>query len=276
MAKTAIQLLATESTYEKIKTFEKLEDMNVTVRNYKDIINKEVKRADLKNNLIKLLDVLKRHSCKYLGVSFLTKNKLADKLVVSYKTIQRLMKRLVDFGFVKEEAMKRPTNMFQTCNAVIIQPQITNESDKEDKKSPPKCPSNKTTTKNLKTNNLNTYKERKVIHNNTNTDNNIKNAEFVAHWVPERFTSLATSYFSSAKTVEEMWKVVKQNNRPVNGTKLFTKEQELEIGVRAVQSYVMKYKNGTKIKKSMFAYLHGIVDKLMSKYYFDENFLTSY
>lgn len=273
MAKEAIILIAEEETYKNLVTFSELEDMNETVRTYKDVIKKEVKRKDLQKNLLRLLDLLKRHSCKYLGVSFLSKNSLADKLEVSYKTIQRLMIRLSDMGFVKEYAMKRRSNMYQTSNAVIIQPFKKDESYKEVVKTEEKCPS-KTTTKNLKTNNLNTYKERTVIHNNTNTVNNIKNAEFVAHWVPARFTELTNSYFSKAKEIEELWKVVRQNNRPVNGEKLFTKEQELHIGLTAIKQYVMKYKSGVKIKKSMFAYFNGIVDKLMSKFYFDKEFMA--
>lgn len=273
MAREAIILIAEEETYKNLESFSDLEDLNVTVRTYKDVIKQEVKRKDLQKNLLRLIDLLKRHSCKYLGVSFLSKNNLADKLDLSYKTIQRLMIRLTDMGFIKEYAMKRRSNMYQTSNAVIIQPFKTDSSNKEVVKTEEKSPS-KTTTKNLKTNNLNTYKERTVIHNNTNTVNNIKNAEFVAHWVPARFTELSNSYFSKAKEIEELWKVVRQNNRPVNGEKLFTKEQELHIGLTAIKQYVMKYKSGVKIKKSMFAYFNGIVDKLMSKFYFDKEFMA--
>ncbi|AMW61485.1 HTH binding domain protein [Bacillus phage Juglone] len=273
MAREAIILIAEEETYKNLVTFSDIEDMNETVRTYKDVIKKEVKRKDVQKNLLRLLDLLKRHSCKHLGVSFLSKNSLADKLELSYKTIQRLMIRLTDFGFIKEYAMKRRSNMYQTSNAVIIQPVKTDSSNKEEPKQVEKSPS-KTTNKNLKTNNINTYKERTVIHNNTNTVNNIKNAEFVAHWVPARFTELSNSYFSKAREVEELWKVVRQNNRPVNGEKLFTKAQELEIGLTALKQYVMKYKNGVKIKKSMFAYFNGIVDKLMTKFYFDADFMT--
>lgn len=273
MAREAIILIAEEETYKNLESFSDVEDMNVTVRTYKDVIKEEVKRKDVQKNLLRLLDLLKRHSCKYLGVSFLSKNNLADKLDLSYKTIQRLMIRLTDLGFIKEYAMKRRSNMYQTSNAVIIQPFKKDSSNKEVVKTEEKSPS-KTTTKTFKTNNINTYKERTVIHNNTNTVNNIKNAEFVAHWVPARFTELSNSYFSKAKEIEEFWKVVRQNNRPVNGEKLFTKAQEVEIGLAAVKQFVMKYKSGVKIKKSMFAYFNGIVDKLMTKFYFDADFMT--
>ncbi|PHD24576.1 cytosolic protein, partial [Bacillus toyonensis] len=67
-----------------------------TVRTYRDTIRMSIKRTDVQSKLIALLEILKRHSCKYVGVSFLCKNRIAEKMEVSYKTIQRLMKKLVD------------------------------------------------------------------------------------------------------------------------------------------------------------------------------------
>ncbi|PEC57590.1 helix-turn-helix domain-containing protein, partial [Bacillus wiedmannii] len=67
--------------------------------------------------LITLLEILKRHSCKYVGVSFLCKNRIAEKMGISYKTVQRLMKKLVDLEMIKQVAMKRKKDMLQTSNA---------------------------------------------------------------------------------------------------------------------------------------------------------------
>ncbi|AMW61862.1 helix-turn-helix binding domain protein [Bacillus phage Vinny] len=277
MARERIDLLAGENTYKELSTFTDLEEMNKTVRTYRETIKELKFREDVKDKLSKLIMILKKHSCKYLGVSFLTKRSISEIMGVSYKTVQRLVKRLVDLHMIQEHAMKRPTDMRQTSNAITIEPYIKEEeSYKTPQKNAHKCPSSKTTAINLKTKHK-TYKrlkERNDLHNNTNTRDNIKNAEFVAHWVSPRFANLASSYFDKSKDIEEFWKVVKQNNRPVNGEKLFTKSQEEKIGIAALQSLVMKYKKGVRIKKSLFSYFHGIVNKLMTKFYFDEEFMA--
>ena len=70
--------------------------------------------------------------------------------------------------------------------------------------------------------------------------------------MPERFASLASAYYSKARTIQEFWKVVKQCNRVVNhttGQTAFDKEQELHIGVQAMKEYAMKIKRGSHQKK---------------------------
>ena len=99
-----------------------MEEQNQTVRTYRDTIRMSIKRSDVQARLITLLEILKRHSCKYVGVSFLCKNSIADIMEVSYKTVQRLMKKLVDLGMIKQVAMKRTKDMLQTSNAIMIQP----------------------------------------------------------------------------------------------------------------------------------------------------------
>ncbi|MEX0416910.1 helix-turn-helix domain-containing protein, partial [Bacillus sp. C30] len=106
-------------------------------------------------------------------------------------------------------------------------------------------------------------------------EENIKQANFVAHWVPERFVSLASAYYSKAKTIQEFWRVVKQCNRVVNhltGQTAFDKDQELRIGVQAMKEFAMKIKKGVRMKKGRFAYFNGIVNNLMDKHYFDPEF----
>ncbi|MEE2015434.1 helix-turn-helix domain-containing protein, partial [Bacillus thuringiensis] len=117
--------------------------------------------------------------------------------------------------------------------------------------------------------------KRKVDSADTTPEKNVQQANFIAHWVPERFASLASAYYSKARTIQEFWKVVKQCNCVVNhttGETAFDKEQELHIGVQAMKEFVMKIKDGARMKKGWFAYFNGIVNNLMNKYYFDPEF----
>ncbi|PFE01228.1 cytosolic protein [Bacillus sp. AFS023182] len=273
--KERIEVIASEESFHNLSSFTEVEELNKTIRAYRDIIRMSIKRTDVQSKLIALLEILKRHSCKYVGVSFLCKNSIADMMEVSYKTVQRLMKKLVDLGMINQVSMKRKKDMLQTANAIIIQSIVEEVSDKKLTKSPTKCPTIKTKPVSLKQN-IKDINKRNSNENSDTTEDNIKQADFVAHWVPERFVSLTSSFYSESKTIQELWKVVRQCNRIVNhltGDKAFDKDQELTIGVKAIKEFVMKIKSGAKMKKGKFAYFNGIVNNLMDKFYFDKEFM---
>lgn len=118
--KTRIDVIASKESYCNLSTFEEVEELNKTVRTYRDTIYMSIKRTDIQSKLIALLEILKLHSCKYVGVSFLCKNRIATKMEVSYKTMQRLMKKLVDLQMIKQVAMKRTKDMLQTLKICYI------------------------------------------------------------------------------------------------------------------------------------------------------------
>ncbi|MED1299647.1 cytosolic protein [[Bacillus thuringiensis] serovar konkukian] len=275
MEKKRIDVIATKESFHNLSTFKEVEELNKTVRAYRDTIRMSIKRTDVQSKLITLLEILKRHSCKYVGVSFLCKNSIAHKLEVSYKTVQRLMKKLVALGMIKQIEMKRKSDMLQTANAIIIQPIVEEVSDKASSKCPAKCPTNKTTSISLKQN-IKDINKRNSNDNSNTTENNIQQADFVSHWVPNRFVSLVRSFYTDSKTIQELWKVVRQCNRVINyttGDRAFNKDQELEISVRAIKEFVMKVKSGVKMKKGMFAYFNGIVNNLMDQYFWNRDFI---
>jgi len=117
-----IEMIAGEATYTNLTTFENIEQLNKTVRHYKDIITDMDLRQDVKRNLLTIIEYIKRHSCRFFGVSYKGKRKIAADLEMSDKTITRLCKRLEALGFVKQYAMKRSSDMQQTVNAIVIQP----------------------------------------------------------------------------------------------------------------------------------------------------------
>ncbi|MEC3534033.1 helix-turn-helix domain-containing protein, partial [Bacillus thuringiensis] len=148
--KKRIDVLAQPESYHNLSTFSNVQELNQTVRVYRDVIKTSIKRADVQSKLIALLEILKRHSCKYIGVSFLCKNRIAEIMSVSYKTVQRLMMKLVTLRIIKQIAMKRKKDMRQTSNAIIIQPIVYEVSHKQPTEMTKKCPTVKTNTKILK------------------------------------------------------------------------------------------------------------------------------
>ncbi|RST60223.1 helix-turn-helix domain-containing protein [Siminovitchia terrae] len=294
--KTRIDVIAQEESYTNLSTFKDVESLNEAVRTYRDIIKSSVKRADVQARLIDLLEILKRHSCKYVGVSFLCKNSIADKLEVSYKTVQRLMKKLEQLDMIRQVAMKRKSDMLQTANAIIIQPINEEVSDKAPVKSPTKCPTIKTSSNPLKQNLINKRNDvavndfmkdfspfpgksrdgRPATESLLTNEDNFKQAEFVGYWVPKHFASLVSYFYKDSLTIQEFWKVVKQCNRVVNvftGDRAFNSDQELAIGVRAIKEFVMKVKTGVQMN-NIFGYFNGIVNNLMDKLYFDRGFMA--
>jgi transposase len=267
--KKRIDVIANEESYNNLSSFTDIEKLNKTVRVYRDIIRVDIKRTDVQARLFALIEVLKRHSCKQIGVSYMCKNTIAAKLEVSYKTVQRLMKRLEDLGMIRQVPMKRKKDMMQTANAIIIQPV------KESKK----CPAIKTTTSFLKQNIKNN--KRKAVAQFTHVDRSLENskqANFVAHWVPGVFSNLVSSFYEKTETIQEFWKVIKQCNRVVDystNKRAFTGNQEIEIGTKAFKEFAMKVKNRVKMHKGQFAYFNGIVNKLMNNLYFDADFMEN-
>ncbi|MEC2444714.1 helix-turn-helix domain-containing protein, partial [Bacillus cereus] len=217
MERKRIDVIATKESFHNLSSFKDVEELNKTIRTYRDNIRMSIKRTDVQSKLITLLEILKRHSCKYVGVSFLCKNRIAEKMEVSYKTVQRLMKKLVDLEMIKQVAMKRKKDMLQTSNAIIIKPIVEEVSNKVDAKSPTKCPTIKTKPVSLKQN-IKDINKRNSNENSNTPEENIKEADFIAHWVPERFVSLVNSFYSESKTIQELWKVVRQCNKIVNHT----------------------------------------------------------
>lgn len=273
--KKRIDVVASEESFNNLSRFNELEEMNKTVRVYKDTIIASVKRVDVQARLISLLELLKRHSCKQIGVSYMCKNTIADKLEVSYKTVQRLMKKLEQLGMIRQVPMKRKTDMLQTSNAVLIMP-IEDVTDKNTPKESKKCPAIKTTTSSLKQNINN--KRNTVPVSQNKVVKSFSKANFIAHWVPERFADLTSCYYNESQTIQELWKVVKQCNRVVNyatSERAFTPQQELNIGIRAFKEFVMKVKDNKKMQNK-FGYFNGIVNNLMDKLYFDADFLESF
>ncbi|MBG0972378.1 helix-turn-helix domain-containing protein [Bacillus sp. SRB3LM] len=267
--KQGITIIAGNETYENLATFKTVNELNKTVRAYKEKFVDQLNKTQLA-----VLNKLHNYSSKFFGISFRAKKHIAEDLNISRRTVIRVCLHLESLGIVKQLEMKRKSDMRQTSNAIVIQPIIVEEQvvTQDPIKNAKKCHTNKTTTKTLKQN----INKRNSNENSNTPEENIEQADFVAHWVPERFISLVLSFYSESKTIQELWKVVRQCNKIVNhttGDKTFTKDQELTIGLQAIKEFVMKIKSGVNMKKGKFAYFNGIVNNLMDKLYFNNEFM---
>ncbi|CDN39285.1 unnamed protein product [Bacillus thuringiensis DB27] len=69
--KQTITIFASAETYENLKSFRNLKELNDTVRAYKEQFADQ-----LNKNQLAVLNHLHSHSCKYFGVSFKSKRRL--------------------------------------------------------------------------------------------------------------------------------------------------------------------------------------------------------
>lgn len=110
-------LKANEATYERLSTFDSVDQLNDAVRKHKSTY-------DLSATEMAILDVLARHSCVYKGVSFLTKSNIGKLVGKSRRTIIRVCTSLEERGIIRQYDMKRVSgDCRQTSNAVVIQEQ---------------------------------------------------------------------------------------------------------------------------------------------------------
>lgn len=117
-----ITMIAGEETFKHLSTFESIEQLNETVRDYK----RQYKET-LTNTELTLIDILHRYSAKYKGVSFLCKNKIAELIGKSRRTVIRVCQRLEALGIIRQVPMKRASDMQQTSNAIVILPPVVSE-----------------------------------------------------------------------------------------------------------------------------------------------------
>ncbi len=249
--KKRIDVIASEESFNNLSTFDDIEEMNKTVRVYRDVIKSTVKRTDVQARLIALLELLKRHSCKQIGVSYMCKNTIAEKLEVSYKTVQRLVKKLVDLGMIKQVSMKRKKDMLQTANAIIIIPAKSDMSDKTPSKESSKCPTIKTTSVSLKQN----------INKRYNGDE----TEFTSNRVPKKFISLASCFYDKASVIEELWKVITCATKRLT----YSLDEVTEMACDTFRQLVRQIKKN-RVRKSVYACYWGIVNNRLDEMYFEE------
>lgn len=113
MSKKAITIIANEESYKNLATFTTIEELNKTVRHYRDNF-----KDQLNKNAIAILDILHRYSAKYTGCSFRAKQNIADDLNISRRTVIRACQLLESLGIIKQYETKRNSDKQQTSNAI--------------------------------------------------------------------------------------------------------------------------------------------------------------
>ena len=109
-------LLNTVDTYMSLQPFSSVDELNantIAIRaQYSDL---------LMPSAISVLDVLHRYSCKYPGVCYLSKSKIAEMVGVTRRTVVRACNALESLGIITQHELKRHKgDKRQSSNAIVF------------------------------------------------------------------------------------------------------------------------------------------------------------
>lgn len=293
MARSAIKIYlksAIEGGFSFIKRrFETLDELNDNFRAQRDwIFERMEKKTDYKRRLAKVLEVLKMHSCKYIGISFLTENSLCRAYEaqhgepISKRSASTYIKQLREIGFVTTLAAKREDGR-QTSNIVIIEKigmmgekgrgggvSLEEERERTDVVAPPdndgkkrevEVRSGKVAYKgeeNLHTEKTNSSSKTTVkeIKERKANDNRLLN--FVPKWFQDRIGCCSRD----AREVFEYWKVSKHLVRKTFGSLVEANEWQ-EIVCKSAREFFLSAKAASRGKFKMHnpvGFFHSVLE----------------
>lgn len=248
----AIEIVAGEAAYARLATFKDVDQLNEVVRRYKDMINDMNLRQDVKRNLLKVIEHIKRYSCRFFGVSWQGKRKIAKDLNMSDRTIIRLCQRLETFGFIKQHEMKRSSDMQQTTNAIVIQPLKTESVRQESAKVSDQ------------ENNISLKQNNKLLHNT-----------YAAQPVTlyQRFKSFITNINNNDQSLaSKMYGVYRANTVALTKYGAYNQQDIENIAMTALHTSVMCTK--TKNIRNLPGFFNGVLNKMIDRYVYEESELA--
>ncbi len=109
-------LLNTESTYISLQPFAHIDELNKNT-----IAVRELYADQMTPSTKAVLDVLHRYSCKYPGVCYLSKSKIASMVGVTRRTVVRACNALESLGIIEQHELKRHNgDKRQSSNAIVF------------------------------------------------------------------------------------------------------------------------------------------------------------
>ncbi|MEC0273878.1 helix-turn-helix domain-containing protein [Peribacillus frigoritolerans] len=203
-----------------------------------------------------LLRLLAGHSCKFVGVSFLKVQTMANKLGVSYKTVQRSLKRLKELEVIKRVRTLRVVSGGFGASITIISPYDLTQRNQAEKPTPEPAqePSKQKETFLFKA----FLKDLKNLRQPEPTHDNKLDYTYLTEWVPEKFIQVVKP-FVNAEEAFSLWGKVHMSSK-----KYAPSVQDiLEPAIRAFKASVIAYKS-RRIKKSFGAYFWGTLSGVFS------------
>jgi DNA-binding Lrp family transcriptional regulator len=174
------------------QAFSSLEELN-------EYVHKVLKSFDINETTRKVFFELSKFSVKVLGVCWLKVSTIADRVGVSYKTVQRCLKSLVDLGIIRRVAQMRVKNGGQGASLTIMCPSVL--TCREESVKP------------YDTYNLEPIEQSETITSKTTTslkDNVLEDdTTFIEGTVDSWFIRMSSPFLKN-KLIKKLWKKVQQ------------------------------------------------------------------
>lgn len=230
----------------KYQSFNSITEMDKT-------IDRTLKEYNLKDSERVILLRLSNYSCKFLGVSYLKNNTLADLTGYSKRTVQRALKRFSELGIITRIEQFKPVKGGYSAFICVINPYESHlaKSPCEEVVEPtPECieePPSHTDTITYKT---------KISKDNTYVDK-LGIDHLVAAGVPTEFACSAISFFDATK-VYKLWSRVQLAARKYAPDLVDT----VEVAVSGLRASVLASK--VKHVRDFTGYFYGVLAQKLS------------
>jgi hypothetical protein len=238
--KKTIEFLACPETYKKLQLFSTCEELDASIyKHLKDENNR------LTKTMIEVLKLIGRYSVKYIGVSFLSKNKIGELTGKSRRTIIRVCHQLEEFGIIRQYALKRKSDNQQTSNAIVILPhqQKQNVTQEKMQNVTPLSHSSLSIKKEL-----NTYPEIQPL------------SPFL------QFQHMCHCFIKDQKLISRMYGIYQAHI--VHLKDIYIEKTLLSIGIEAAKIAFQAVKR--KKIRSISGYFNGVLNQLLDRLYFED------
>ncbi|MGH0679018.1 helix-turn-helix domain-containing protein [Bacillus luti] len=231
----------------KYESFKSVAEMDNT-------IDKALKEYKLKDSERVILIKLSQYSCKFVGVSYMKNQTLADSVGYSKRTVQRALKRLSELGIITRIEQKRTKSGGYGAFICVINPFEChlNLSSCREAESPCEDSAEEQTKEN-----------ETIIPKTTPKDikerNELNITYLAGSGVPTEFIQACSPFYNTAKEVKALWwRMELAQKRFAPSLIDFT-----EIAVSAFKQSIYKLK-AKRIKGSFKGYLFGVASNMLS------------
>lgn len=272
-------MLNTVDTYMQLQPFKSVDELNQNT-----IEVRELFADQLTLSTKKVLDVLHRYACKYPGVCYLSKNKIAEMVGVTRRTVIRACKQLEDLGVIVQYELSRHNgDRRQSANAIVfVSVQISDQTKKVDQENDnvtPECHTKDTLTKTQKSinNTRDTEKadfvekemvKESIVDKDVDKQVSLENIKRgMRDKMPAYIYDLLAPYFN-LEDLYQAYGALLRGKAKVDKTMTFELYEAYYSD--AIKSVILAYKRG--IVKNLFAVLYTAAKDTTAQIYRKENY----
>lgn len=254
-------LLNTETTYISLQPFCSVDELNANT-----IVIRDLCSDQLTPSTLQVLDVLHRYSCKYPGVCYMSKSKIAEMVGVSRRTVVRACNALESIGIITQHELKRHNgDKRQSSNAIVFVKQ-------ENENVTPECHSIEAlsdTQKSKPSNTLDTGKTESVDKEVVKTMDEVKIdiKRGLRDKMPTYIYDLLSPYFN-LDDLYQAYGTLLRGKASIDKSIMFESYERLYSD--AVLSVVHAYKRG--VVRNLFAVLFRAAQDTTAQIYRKENY----